>query len=718
MNEHSTSSKDGVTAPLKLTVGLVHNWPGKRNSEWDIIFRIRALLEKFRHAVLVLDPIGYILDDDANRKEDAPVTDGDCDLVINLHYLNPKFFSGLSYTVNWNPVNYIVNDPITGTPVSPERLTYLMACLRSHDRVLTAGSEALDRFAAMIRQDRQGDYLPASEVALHTTIASNKFISEDAEELPAVNAETFSVFYIGMNWEKLSVAADKKVRHDGTLELLDRSGRFRFFGLRSQDGVFLWEGFEHYQGELPFDGGKSIIEQSRLCGATLVLSSDQHRASGVVSTRIFQACAAGSIIISDRNPFVEKHFGDAVLYFEYGDTIRETAESILSQVRWIEENWEAALDKAASARHIFTRHFSLENEIQALCAQAQRDLISRAALLDALSSRSVAIHYLIREQELEELERLLANVAGQHHGNTTLYIYSESASVAERARKLAEQDYPGLEVRVAQLEKTAFTTGATLLRAAHCPEDYHLWYSEGFKWRRDHLLNLLTVSEHNDCRIVYAPYFAAHDSLAEYTQDTTRFFICGLKGGYSQLTPEGIQQLDMRNLPLGNILLASEALQQFSSRCQAIEWIDLASVAVILREVYREAPQAIGFSPVISAIRIPLQDVNHQTAYNEYDAFNAPWCHAAARDLAMLQALQAGAPILPSMAGKYSASIHDSGGSSVRGFSAMDPEALTAAISERFSAAHYIMQILRNRPLLRKCFIQVHGALARLLKLS
>ncbi|XSG85246.1 MAG: glycosyltransferase family protein [Methylohalobius sp. ZOD2] len=700
-----------------LTIGLVHNWPGKRNSELDLIFRIRALLEEARHRALVLDPLGYVLDDSANRVATAPIADGHCDLVLNLHYLNPKFFSGLSYTVNWNPVDYLINDPITGAPVPREHLNYLMDCLRSHDRVLSASSETLDRFAATIRQGRQGNYLPAAEVALHTTIASDRNGAVSEKESPPVDAKTFSVFYIGMNWEKLSVAADKKIRHDGLLELLDQSGRFRFFGLRRQDGVFLWEGFQHYQGELPFDGGTSIIEQSRRCGATLVLSSDQHRASGVVSTRIFQACAAGSIVISDRNPFVEMHFGDAVLYFDYGASNRETANNILAQVRWIEENWKAAREKAARARDIFARHFALENEVRAICAQAERDRASRMDLIETLSSRSVAIHYLIRDPAQEELERLLANAACQHHGNITLYIYTQTKSVAEQVRSLAAQHTPGLEVQVNVPTDAPFTTGTALTRTGTLPHEYHLWYSEGFEWRRDHLLNLLAVCENHDSQIAYAPYFAAHDSLAEYTQDTTRFFIYGLNGGYSRLTPEGIKQLDMRDLPLGNILLSSTAIRRFAPHCQALEWFDLAAVGRILREVYLKDRQAIGFSPAISTVQVSLQGLDYRSVYNEYDGFSESWRHAEARDKALWEALQTGTAILPEGAGKYSTKNHGTEGSSVKDFMATAPEALTEAISRHFSIALYVMQILRNRPLLRQCFLKTHGALARLLKL-
>ncbi len=707
-----------MTSQQALSVGLVHNWPGKRNSEWDIAFRLRALLEDLQHQVLILDPLGYVLDENANRQQQQPLADDRCDLVINLHYLNPKFLSGLSYTVNWNPIEYILNDPITGAPVTGARLNYLLDCLRSHDRVLSAGSEKLDRFAALVRRDCQAEYLPNAELALHTTIASNLDEGDQDPSDPAPNADNFAVFYIGMNWEKLSVAADKKLRHDGLLELLDDSGRFRFFGLREQGGVFLWEGIKHYQGEIPFDGGKSIAKQSRRCGVTLVLSSSPHRASAVVSTRIFQACAVGAIVISDRNPFVERHFGNSVLYFDYGASNQETASAILDQVRWIEQNWQAAQEKAARAREVFVTQFALEQEVRALCDQARCDLDSRRALIDSLSAHCVAIHYLIRGIGLEELERLLGNAACQNHENIVVYVYAVAEAVAEQASRLAEKDYPSLNVEVAVLKQEAFTTGATLVRAASSGEAYHLWYSEGFKWRRDQLLNLLAVCELQGCRLAYAPYFASHPHLADYIQDSTRYFIEGLNGGYSKLSPETIQQLDMRDLPLGNILIAKAALQSLVSDCPFTEWMDLAAVAMAMRNVYREEPGAIGFSPVISAIHVSLDHSKRPAFYSEHAAFSADWRHAQARDRALVAALENGKSILPTRA-DHSGAAAGYGKEAAEGLLvAANPEDLTKAISERFSIALYLTHLLRNRPFLRKAFMRTHGALARLLKLN
>lgn len=340
--------------PRQITIGLVHNWPGRKNSELEIILRIRNLLTD-EHNVLVLDPLGFVLDDHAKRTGTAPIADGTCHLILNFHYLNPKFFSGLSFVVNWNPLDFLICDPASGAPVPVTHLHYLCNCFRSHDRVLSAGSVLVDQFIETVRRDRGGTDLPGASLELHTTIASSGHGDFESK----ITANSFRVFYIGLNWEKTSIAGGKP-RHDSLLRRLDESGRFSFYGLREQGGIFLWDGINCYEGELPFDGGASIIEESRKCGVSLILSTSQHRASGLVSTRVFQACAAGTVIISDDNSFIKTHFGDSILYFEYGQSEKDTAENILEKVRWVEENWSEARRKAMEAQEIFKERFDLE----------------------------------------------------------------------------------------------------------------------------------------------------------------------------------------------------------------------------------------------------------------------------------------------------------------------------------------------------------------------
>jgi hypothetical protein len=79
---------------MSLRIGLVHNWPGARNSELDIILRIIPILESLGHIGVIVDPMGQILDEQGSRLTPLNKCD-DFDLVLNLHYLNPKLLSGL-----------------------------------------------------------------------------------------------------------------------------------------------------------------------------------------------------------------------------------------------------------------------------------------------------------------------------------------------------------------------------------------------------------------------------------------------------------------------------------------------------------------------------------------------------------------------------------------------------------------------------------------------
>ncbi|WP_217579028.1 hypothetical protein, partial [Mesorhizobium sp. GbtcB19] len=65
--------------------------------------------------------------------------------------------------------------------------------------------------------------------------------------------------------------------------------------------------------------------------------------------------AASAIAICDRHPFVERVFGDAVLYIDP----RDPARSIDQHLSWVNENQSAALQMAERAHSIFL-NLSLE----------------------------------------------------------------------------------------------------------------------------------------------------------------------------------------------------------------------------------------------------------------------------------------------------------------------------------------------------------------------
>jgi len=670
-----------------LTVGLVHNWPGKKNSELDLIVRIIAVLDTLGHRALVIDPVGQLLDVDGNPTDKA-ADEQTLDLVINLHYTNPKWLDALSSCVNCTPLEYILDDPFTGKPVSEPHLRYLLDCMRSHDRMLSAGSSTLDRFAAQVRtESTQRLEVLEEPLALHTTIQHDAVGERQGWVSPA-SASTFYVFYIGTNWEKTFRSRRTIVRHKGLFERLGESGRFRFYGLRKQNGIPLWKGVEGYQGELPFDGGQSIIRESRRCGVALVPSSRQHLRSGVVSTRIFQASAAGVVIISDRNPFVQAHFGDSVLYFDYGANSEETAASILGQVSWVEENWDAAVAMAERAQALFLKRFTLENEVTAICSQAVADLARVRALDAAAADRQIRIHYVARRFDEPELNRLLENIARQRHKNVVVSLYHASGEEAAFGGFVKRQKAVVFQLHTR--DPLALRAGATLAVAVGSGADFHLWYSEGFDWRCGHLSNLLTACADGGSTLSYSPFFAHFGKLFD-EEEKQHYFITGLDGGYRRLTKHSVDALDMTRFPLGNMLVSNQQLEAVSEQLAGWSLYDLLAPFLLLREACQADDTSVRFSPVITAHCRLTDDKVPNFAYSEYDYLPGPWCDGRERDRRLFIGLARGGSLIADR----------------------DDTLTVADISRWFSLFAYLRHLFEDRPAITRLLWRIQRMLTR-----
>ncbi|MCB0689069.1 MAG: sulfotransferase domain-containing protein [Saprospiraceae bacterium] len=345
-------------SPSSLKIGLVHHWPGFKNSELDIIKRISQILQRLGHQSWIISPLGEVLCEyQAGEHIDDrfDIEDYELDFVVYFHFLSPKVLDIFSYVVNWNPVDFILKDPVNQTTLDIKELKFRKLCFQSHDEILSAGCAQADALVSSFGT-AEVPVITGSESILHPTCQKISNL-----EFPAL--DQFKVFYIGAQWERISNVD----RHGSLLEMLDKTGHFKFFGVRNRGNKYLWENIDNYYGELPFDGGKSIALNSNMCGVSLVLHSPQHRSNDLVSSRIFQACAAKTVIIADDNPWIIDHFGDSVLTFEYRHLDNEwNFNRINDLLLWIKNNPTEALAKARRANQIFSDHFSLEIEVEHL----------------------------------------------------------------------------------------------------------------------------------------------------------------------------------------------------------------------------------------------------------------------------------------------------------------------------------------------------------------
>ena len=706
----------------RLRVGLVHNWPGARNSELDIILRIIPLLKSFGHNGIIIDPMGQELDDSGDRIS-PPIAHDNFDLVLNLHYLNPKMLSGLSYVVNWNPLAYIIDNPITKKPLPIKQFNFIADAFRSHDRVLTAGSTLVDNYVHNLRGASQSTQLADINLPLHTTITA----PENVEEIK-VNAEGARVFYIGVNWEKLSQNKDKQVRHEGLFEILDQSDEFVFYGLKQQYGIELWEGIENYKGELPFDGGKSIIDVSRQCGITLVLSSEQHRASGLVSTRVFQACAAGTVILSDRNSFLETHFGANIYYFDYGNTAQDTARNILKAVGEIKSDWPTAVARAQYCQQHFLNSFTLDKEIASICEQAKQDLKVNNNLATTLQvANTLSIFCDARNFSFEELHIAYKQFCKQRVLPNNVFLVVNTKQNSNIQGWLSEQPR---DVATRLIVSDA-TFGGVLNQYLDSFCEHVMFYTPNTIWNADHTFQLLAMVT-EQAPIVYSPTFVEYTNLLS-AHETSEYCIKGLDGGVLKIDENALQRFSVTAFNNANILVSKHILTDNKALRQKLPYFDMGAVFIIIYEhwLYTKSLPLPSFS-VTS--KWPTKRHYGDLTFNQYSASHVPL--ALYRDRNMFSALYGHANAFVSerisaweLQQEQELARHDVSTeyeidalrANLGGISS-DVSGLTEKFdsgdfSRQFSLFVYLKHLLRNRPIALSVISKLHRLFAKALKI-
>lgn len=162
------------------------------------------------------------------------------------------------------------------------------------------------------------------------------------------------LFYCGHNWDPLRNSSHYK----SIIQTLAKENIIEVYGHENS-----WEFIANsYKGYLPNDG-ISIIKKIQELGIALIFHSSFHLKAGIPTGKIFEAAAAGALIISDNHSFVKKEFGDCILYVDPTKPVKEVVDKIKEYVKWAKENHQLAAKKSRCSHNIFIQKFALENEI-------------------------------------------------------------------------------------------------------------------------------------------------------------------------------------------------------------------------------------------------------------------------------------------------------------------------------------------------------------------
>lgn len=160
-------------------------------------------------------------------------------------------------------------------------------------------------------------------------------------------------------------------RYKRLYSMLSQTGSVKFYGVHKNQHIIK----EGYMGAIPFDG-VSVISTLQKHGIVLVLHSNIHNENGIPSSRIFEAAAASTVIISDKNSFVKQHFGDAVFYIDASLSAEEMFNQIQAHLRTIKAYPEIALNMAKKAHDIFTEKFEMSHQLLKV-EQMHNEIVSK-----------------------------------------------------------------------------------------------------------------------------------------------------------------------------------------------------------------------------------------------------------------------------------------------------------------------------------------------------
>ncbi len=197
---------------------------------------------------------------------------------------------------------------------------------------------------------------------------TNNFLYNFFPSVPKTDytlSERKYLFYSGSNWDDRRGSEHFRRIY----KLLDQKDYFAVWG-RIENWKFLEKS---YKGTINFDQD-SLVKAIQSSGIALLFHTDYHIKYGIPSKRVFEAAAASAVILSDRNPFIIREFGDCAFYIDTEKSPEEVVNQIDVIVTHIKQNSITAQEKSLCTHSIFLKKFTLEKQWEKIL-QMHEDLM-------------------------------------------------------------------------------------------------------------------------------------------------------------------------------------------------------------------------------------------------------------------------------------------------------------------------------------------------------
>jgi hypothetical protein len=397
-----------LPAGLLGRFAVVKMWPELKAAEDECIARLKIAASTIGLECFEIYADGRLLED-----PHKVIARDSADFALHLHFDTPKAYDAFSFVALWNPIHFYHEWGYGRTSRN----------LLTHDDFISCSSTpADDHVRRLIRRS-----------AIHLPPLFNLYHSV-ADIVHAPSLGEHKLFYAGINWD---VLRGGRSRHQELLKRLDKTGNLRIFGPHRFQGVNVWAGYQSYVRELPFDGISMIHEISK-AGIALVLSSQAHKDSELMSSRLFESVAAGALVICDENKFAKKFFEDSLLYIDGRCSVEDMVHDIERHLNWARTNPDAALAKVAKAQDVFRQQFSLKKNLADLyrgLADRKRDLLQRQKPQPGTRVR-VALYLLMPEYSDAVMRAHIASAVAQEYEDFVPVLVIDRTEASENESKI------------------------------------------------------------------------------------------------------------------------------------------------------------------------------------------------------------------------------------------------------------------------------------------
>lgn len=583
-------------------IGIATPWVNLKNAEYECIERMRISAKNIGAEIILFDNYGNILDANHNHSGEI-VNHEDLELVLSLHYETPKYLDSFYYGVLWNPPTYIIDNN--------NKFKSIQNC-NMYDAFITYQSEGIICHANAMLHECKG-----------RLYHEFNFVSSPPDAYYEPNLEDPIIFYCGINFERGRSGG----RHDQIFSELEKEGIIKIFGPKKFGSIEPWSGYKSYSGEIPFDG-ISIMKEINKCGVVLVLASDIHRKDDVITSRIFEAAAAGAVVIANNSDFIEKEFGDSVLYVDYPvDSQNNVAYQIINHFKWIKDYPLEAKAKANKLQKIFLRKFSMNRQLTKLIDD--HEIMRTQSFKDTHSKNNkivIDVNLIWDKPTTKGLDSAIKDINNQTYMSLRIIamfdsmIYDQCVLIMKKHLKehytcvyVKQNIFAKCKVENNSKEKEyiqdyvkIITRGKMINQLSEYSEsEYSSYFFSNTIWFSDHITTLKRTIEDNPyTEVAYSGGFFKKKSQENLNVCETVFF--------KRLSFDDLCSYDIR-FGMGSVLISKNMVSKYCT--YLIKYFDYLEIYSILLFAEKDKSSSFSFK-MTSGVQLGADDVFDTTIHS------------------------------------------------------------------------------------------------------